>query len=202
MGNPKTGRFNGSEEDLLIGKCKDGDNAAFEEIYIRYRDRILNYVYRMIGDREAAQEITQEVFISVYMNIGRYKPRGLFKAWVYTIASNLAKNELKRRSYAVNISLSAPIKKGDSALALGDVLTSKNLSAETVIENGEIKTQIENILKSLSPLYREVIILCAIEGLRYEEAAHVLKTNVKTVSSRLARARKEFIRKIEALRKK
>ena len=77
-----------------------------------------------------------KVFINVYMDIGRYKPRGLFKAWIYTIASNLAKNDLKRRSYAVNISLSAPIKKGDSALALGDVLTSKNLSAETVIENG------------------------------------------------------------------
>jgi len=136
------------------------------------------------------------------MDIGRYKPRGLFKAWIYTIASNLAKNELKRRSYAVNIPLSTPIKKGNSAFALEDVLTSKNLSPESIIENGDIKEQIENVLKSLSPRHREVIILCVIEGLHYEEAAHVLKTNVKTVSSRLARARKEFIRKIETLRKK
>jgi len=202
MSNSKSGGFDRSEEDLLIGKFKNGDRAAFEEIYNRYRNRILNYICRMIGDKEAAQEITQEVFINVYMDIGRYKPRGLFKAWIYTIASNLAKNELKRRSYAVNIPLSTPIKKGNSAFALEDVLTSKNLSPESIIENGDIKEQIENVLKSLSPRHREVIILCVIEGLHYEEAAHVLKTNVKTVSSRLARARKEFIRKIETLRKK
>jgi len=163
-----------------------------------YKERIFNFIKRKIGDRAIAEELTQEAFISIYLNINRYESRGLFKAWIYTIASNLAKNELKKRSSIRQVSLSSRIGEGDMDIDLESVLTKDGFSADSFVENKELKEAIENALKALHPLYRDVITLCVIEGLSYEEAAKALKTNIKTISSRLARARKQFIKKIKA----
>lgn len=188
-------------DDLLIERFKNGDRVAFDEIYNRYKDRIFNYMRRMIGNKETAEELAQEVFINIYMSIAAYKPKGLFKAWIYTIASNLVKNELKKKSYKINILLSKPITGAENNVTLENVLASEAFSSRHIIENNELKEQIESVIKSLPPIYKEVIVLCLIEGLSYEEAAQVLKTNVKTISSRLARARKLSIQKIKTLRK-
>ena len=200
MYTPEPARTN-LEEDLLVDKFRGGDRTAFDVLYERYKNRIHNFIYRMIGNRQVAEELTQEVFINVYMNIGSYQPKGLLKAWVYTIASNAAKNELKRRSYRKDISLFRPLGSEDGDIELNDILASGSFSPDSLVENEELKEEIENALKSLPAIYREVITLCVIEGLSYEESGRILKINVKTVSSRLARARKRFIRRIRAVRK-
>ncbi|NQU94677.1 MAG: sigma-70 family RNA polymerase sigma factor [Candidatus Omnitrophica bacterium] len=186
-----------NKDDALVRKFREGDRACFDELYNAYKERIFNFINRKIGDRAVAEELTQEVFINIYLNINRYEPRGLFKAWIYTIASNLAKNELKKRSSMRQVSLSGRAGKGDMDINLEGVLTKDGFSADSFVKNKELKEAIENALKSLHPLYRDVIALCVIEGLSYEEAAKVLKTNMKTISSRLARARKQFIKKIK-----
>lgn len=202
MANPNSEKRIKNEEDLLVERFLKGERSAFDELYRRYKDRILNYINRMISDKGTAEELTQEVFINVYTNISNYKPKGFFKAWIYTIASNLAKNELKKRSYKINVSLFRPIRGKEADITLEDVLTNEELSSEFIIKNNELKEEIEVILRSLPVPYREVIVLCAMEGLSYEEAARILKINVKTVSSRLARARQSFIKRIKAERKK
>jgi RNA polymerase sigma-70 factor (ECF subfamily) len=188
----------GNWEDPLVRRFVAGDEAAFNELFNAYKSRIFNYINKMTGDREVAEELTQETFISVYMNINNYKPLGLFKAWIYTIASNLTRNELKRRASKKDVSLNQPISDSETA-TLEDILSSEKLSPEYIAQNKELKTVIEKALRSLPDIYREVIILCVMEEMSYEDAARALCTNVKTVSSRLARAREMFIKSVKAL---
>src|SRR5205085_10840288 len=75
-----------------------GEERAFSELVTRYQTRLLNFVYRTIGDREKAEDLVQEVFIRVYRHLHRFDRSKKFSTWVYTIASNLAKNELRNRS--------------------------------------------------------------------------------------------------------
>lgn len=198
---PEAGIKAKNEDDQLAERSKSGDQTAFDRLYDKYKNRIFNYINRMIGDRSTAEELTQETFIKAYVSLSHYKARGYFKTWIYTIASNLAKNELKRRSYKTDVSLSKPIHDSGGDIMLEDVLTDEKLSSESIVENLELKQEIERVIKSLSPKHREVIILCSIDGLSYEEAAYVLKTNINTISSRLARARKRFIEKMKSIRR-
>lgn len=186
-------------EDPLVARFIAGDHGAFTGLYNGYKARIFNYIHRMIGDRHLAEELAQETFINVYMNIHKYRPIGLFKAWIYKIASNLTKNELRRRSAKKDVSLDQPIGNGENPGTMEDILTSEKLSPEHISANKELKTIIEKGLGSLPDIYREVMVLCIIEELSYEEAATVLGTNVKTVSSRLARAREIFIKNFRSL---
>lgn len=182
----------GSSDDLLVERFKNGDRAAFDELYNKYKARMLNYLHRFLGDREAAEDLAQETFIQVYVNIKGYRPVGMFKSWLYKIASNIAKNEHRKRAHRKEASLYAELADG-GGLTLADILSDEKLSPERIAQNEELKGQIEKILEAIPPVYREAMILCVIEGLSYEEAAETLKTNVKTVSSRLARARELFI---------
>ena len=188
-------------EDMLVERFRLGERQAFDELYELYKARIYNYVKKMIGNAETAKELTQEVFVNVFMNIENYKAKGFFKAWIYTIAANLCRNEWKRQSHRNEVSLSEPVIKEESAgVALEDLLGSDKFSPEQAASNAELTEAITAILGSLPPKYREAMVLCVMEGLSYEEAARVLGTNVKTVSSRLARAREIFIKRIKAMR--
>lgn len=192
----------GGADDLLVEQFRRGDRSAFDKLYESYKARIFNFVYRMVGDRASAEDLTQDVFIRAYMNISSYDPRGVFKAWLYTIASNAARNELKRRSRRLTVSIfSAGKDDDDDGIELIDHLPGPDMSPAKIAEDSELKAQIESSIQSLPPDYKEALILCVIEGFSYEEAAQALKTNVKTVSSRIARARKLFIKKINLLRK-
>ena len=86
------------EDTALVNACLAGDGRAFEELVARYQVRLLNFVYRTIGDRDRAEDLVQEVFIRVYRHLGRFDQGKKFSTWIYTIASNLAKNELRNRS--------------------------------------------------------------------------------------------------------
>lgn len=195
---PGSDASSGNWEDPLVRRFTAGDETAFNELFNAYKSRIFNYINKMTGDRHLAEELTQETFINVYMNINNYRPIGLFKAWIYTIASNLTRNELRRRARKKDVSLNHPI--NDKAeTTLEDMLSSEKLSPEYIAGNKELKQAIEKVLQSLPDIYREVIILCVIEEMTYEEAAKALGTNVKTVSSRLARAREMFIKGVKSL---
>src|SRR5881409_744379 len=82
----------------VVTSFLDGEERAFQELVERYQTRLLNFIYRTIGDREKAEDLVQEVFIRVYRHLHRFDRSKKFSTWVYTIASNLAKNELRNRS--------------------------------------------------------------------------------------------------------
>src|SRR5206468_8674602 len=86
------------DDSAVVEAFLGGEERAFQELVERYQTRLLNFIYRTIGDREKAEDLVQEVFIRVYRHIHRFDRSKKFSTWVYTIASNLAKNELRNRS--------------------------------------------------------------------------------------------------------
>ncbi len=181
------------EKDLiLIEKFKSGDRKAYEGLYRAYRGAILNYLYRMTNDRDLAEELTQEVFIKVFMNIDKYRPIGSFSSWVYAIARNRAKNAFRSLSRKRNVSMETGIG-GESGLTLGDVIKGKALDAGEIAQKGEARDQIESILNAMPVKYKEPIVLCMMQGMSYEEAAKIVKCSRAAVAIRLYRAKKIFI---------
>ena len=86
------------EDAAVVSAFLEGEERAFAELVTRYQTRLLNFVYRTIGDRERAEDLVQEVFVRVYRHLHRFDREKKFSTWIYTIASNLAKNELRNRS--------------------------------------------------------------------------------------------------------
>src|SRR2546430_14319575 len=91
-------RLRSQDDAAVVSAFLAGEERAFQELVERYQTRLLNFIYRTIGDREKAEDLVQEVFIRVYRHIHRFDRSKKFSTWVYTIASNLAKNELRNRS--------------------------------------------------------------------------------------------------------
>src|SRR3979490_3581221 len=86
------------EDAEIVASFLEGEERAFQELVERYQTRLLNFIYRTIGDREKAEDLVQEVFIRVFRHLHRFDQTKKFSTWIYTIASNLAKNELRNRS--------------------------------------------------------------------------------------------------------
>lgn len=187
----------GQIDDSLVERFKGGDEAAFDQIYQRYRNRIYSYVRRMLRNNPRAEDITQEVFVRVYVSITTYRPEGLFNAWIYRIATNLSRNELRKNRNIVQVSLSESIPSKDDNLSLIDLIGDESQSPDELMKRKEMQETMERVLESMPEMHKEAIVLCVIEGLSYEEAAAVIGINSKAVSTRLSRARKMFIEKID-----
>ncbi len=182
-------------DEILIQKAKSGDRKAFEALYQKYKRPILNFAYRLIGNKETAEEITQETFVRVYLNLARFDPRGKVSSWIYTIAGNLAKNELRDKKYFHDISLDKVIFGDDKKIRLRDVVLEGKDKPDKVLEDKELQDQIQKVIDAIPARYREVLVLCDVQGLSYEEAARIVGCSVGTIASRLSRARVIFMKK-------
>ncbi len=169
----------------------NGEERAFEELVDRYQTRLLNFIYRTIGDRERGEDLVQEVFIRVYRHLHRFDRSKKFSTWIYTIASNLAKNELRNRSRNPLV-LFQTIRKtwqdDDRPLQFED----PNGRPDDMFRKRHLRELVENSVSRLPEHHREVFILRELEGKSYEEIAEITDCNLGTVKSRLNRARNAF----------
>ena len=173
------------DDQELIRQVQEGDEMAFAEIVRRYKDKIVNYLYQMTGDYQKAVELAQETFMRVYYKANLYKPYASFSSWVYTIASNLAKTDMKKaRKYHV-ISL-------DSLHSNHKGFSSTNNPSDSVMSN-----KIRHALNSLPTRYRIPIVLKDIEGFSQEEIAQVLKKPIGTIKARISRGRDYLKKKLQ-----
>lgn len=185
-----------SDEELVV-LARQGSRAAFDEIFDRYKRRILNFVYHMLHDKETAEDVTQEVFVKVYMNLENYDPaKGKISSWIYTIAGNTAKNVLRDKKHKQDTSLDNIIFDEEKEIRLGDVISDEKYRPDSALEDKELQSQIQAVLDSMDVKYKEVITLCDIEGVSYEEAAKIMGISKGSVASRLYRARAIFIKKL------
>jgi len=175
-----------SDEDVME-RCAMGSEAGFRTLVQRYRTRIMNLVCRFINDRDRAEEISQEVFLRVFRNRERYRKSGKFSTWIFTIAVNLTKNEIRSRvRHKGTFSLDAM--EEDSS---GQGMTfpdSKPLPDEDLTAT-EIGQKVAEALRKIPARYREAVVLRDVEGLSYEEVGQILKIPGGTVRSRINRAR-------------
>lgn len=174
----------------LVRMAQRGDAAAVTELYARYHRRILNYLYRFTGSREAAEDLTQETFIRVVRNLGRYRPTGSVGGWICRIAKNLALNAIRDRKGKPEISLDETKEnaEGEEMTPMDGVADTRATPAQEA-GRAEAEAAVQKALQELPPVYREAVILCDIQGSSYKEAAEVLGCPIDTVASRLARGR-------------
>jgi RNA polymerase sigma-70 factor (ECF subfamily) len=181
----------GLEDGDVVAAFLGGEERAFQELVTRYQTRLLNFVYRTIGDREKAEDLVQEVFIRVYRHIGRFDRSKKFSTWIYTIASNLAKNELRNRSRNPLV-LFQTIKKNWEADHRPLEWEDTQYKPDDLFRKRHLREKVEEAVAQLPEHHRIVFVLRELEGKTYEEIAEITGCNLGTVKSRLNRARNNF----------
>ena len=173
------------DEQELIRRVRHGDEQAFAQIMTLYKDKIVNYLYQFTNDYQKAVELAQETFVRVYFKADKYKPIAPLSSWIYAIASNLAKTELKRTKRMATVPL--------------EDVTNK-YAAGTYYEDRADPGIIRNLweaLEALPPRYRIPVVLKDMEGFSQEEIARIIERPVGTVKARISRGRKQLRRELE-----
>ena len=185
-----------SDEDLMA-EAAEGSERAFTELVGRYRSRVLNLVSRLLNDRESSDDISQEVFVRVYLHRKNYRRGAKFSTWLFTIAANLAKNEIRRRKRRRNWSSLDELQEQlhDSSLQLMDPKGNR----EAEVDSAQIQGIVGEAITTLPERYRLALVLRDVEGLAYEEIAQVLGIPGGTVRSRINRARLMLKKKLEPM---
>jgi len=185
-----------SDEDLMA-EAAEGSERAFSELVSRYRSRVLNLVSRLLNDRESSDDISQEVFVRVYLHRKNYRRGAKFSTWLFTIAANLAKNEISRRKRRRNWSSLDELQEQlhDSSLQLMDPKGNR----EAEVDSAQIQGIVGEAITTLPERYRLALVLREVEGLAYEEIAQVLRIPGGTVRSRINRARLMLKKKLEPM---
>lgn len=189
-----------SVEIEFIEKLKTGDAAAFDTLVTRYSSDIFALLFRLTEDAEEAGDLTQETFLSALKAIKKFRGEAELKTWLFRIAINESRNRFrwwKRRQRDKTISLDTPY--GKSETPLSETISSRRANPEKETLRREREKMLAKALSELSDIFREAVILCDIEGFRYEEIAEILSVNIGTVKSRIARGREELRKKLEGI---
>jgi len=171
-------------DEELIARFQNGDAYAFDLLVRRYKDPLLNFIYRFLGDFVESEDIVQETFYRVYKNKHYYKEVAKFSTWIYTIAGNLAKTELRRRKRRRVFSIHKETA-AEKELELPDLQSDPEKEVNTIVT----EKIIQKAINSLPQKFRQVIVLRDIQGFSYEEISSIIKVPLGTVKSRVNRAR-------------
>lgn len=175
-------------DEQLILQFQNEDKGAYVEIVMRYKDRLVNFLYRFTGNRETAEDISQETFLKLYKNKDKYSEIAKFSTWLYTIALNEARSNFRKekKHSAVSINDFYEDSHNDYQIRSDDYNPEEDANAETE------SFYIQKAINSLNEIHREIIVLRDIEELDYEEIAKTLDIPLGTVRSRINRARESL----------
>ncbi len=182
--------------DLVCAEAR----VSFEELFERYRGMVFQLACRILGDREEALDVSQEVFLTIYRKMHRFRGDSSLKTWIYRIAINRASNRcrwwnrLRRRG---TVSLDEHL--SESSRSLEETLESHVESPEQSLMVEEERAEIERSLLDLPLQQRAAVIMRDIEGLSYEEIAEAMDVSLGTVKSRIARGRDELKRRLNGV---
>lgn len=174
------------DDSELIAAAKKGDLSAFNQLVLRYQSQAYNVAYRLLGNRDAAADATQEAFLKAYQRLHQLRGN-TFRPWLLRIVTNTCYDMLRQYARRPTQSLE-PAEEDDEPDRLAR-WQSPEASPEEIALRHEIHRVIQEGLLTLSPEHRAVVVLSDIEGLNYEEIAQALNVPVGTVKSRLSRAR-------------
>jgi len=177
--------FSLSDEELIKEFQDNNTIEAYEILVKRFKDPLMNFVYRFLGDKDATTDIVQDTMIKFYLNKDSYQSIAKFSTWIYTIAGNLAKNELKRRNRRTILSISND-DPDDYTLQIED---KKFVAPDRAADNSIKADMVQKALLKVKPIYREVVILRDIQGMSYEEISEMTDLSIGTVKSRINRGR-------------
>ena len=185
----------------LVARAQQGSEKAYRELLGRYQRPVFSIIYRMIRDRELAEDLAQETFVRVFNNIDRYDPRYKFSSWIFKIATNLTIDHIRRKSLdTVSIDGSRNAVTADQIEATSITLASGDENPEELLLARELGGQIEEAIGKLRPEYRAAILLRHVEGREYQEIADILSLPLGTVKTYIHRGRNELRESLQHLR--
>lgn len=173
-------------DEELIAEFQEENEAAFTLLVGRFKDPLTNFVFRFIGDWDDCNDIVQETFVRVYRSKHSYKPVAKFSTWVYTIATNLAKTQLRRKKLRSVVTFWG---KGDSEREALNDIPDEGSQTDALVETSIREQRIQKALDALPAKYKEVVVLRDIQELSYEEIAAISGLKIGTVKSRINRGR-------------
>lgn len=179
-----------SDEDLMM-ECGKGDMSAFELLVRRYQDAIVNYIHLTINDYHRAEDLAQETFLRVLKNAPRYKPKAAFKNWLYTIATNLSRNEIRNRTRRNTYLLDDMVDEGQD-IYHSAIMTDSRHQPDILLEKKERQQLIKKALNQLPDNQRIALTLVTYQELSYDEIAEILECTVGAVKSLIHRARQNM----------
>jgi len=176
----------GGREATLVQRCADGDEAACADLVTEHQRMVFQLAMNLLGDRDEALDLSQEVFLRVFRTIARFRGQSTLRTWIYRIAVNQARNRhrfWRRRHRADQVSLDAHV------ATHGEFRSGAEAGPDRVFAQKELAAKLQSALDGLPFDQRTAIVLREVDGLSYEEIAYSLGVAVGTVKSRLTRAR-------------
>jgi RNA polymerase sigma-70 factor (ECF subfamily) len=177
-------------ERLLIARLRERDEQAFSEIFKRFGDKVFSLVYRMLGNRHEAEDVTQEVFVTVFKTIDGFRGEAKFSTWLLRIAANQSKNRIKylsrRPTEGADLDEGGP---AQVASASAPVVQSQIEGPDALLEAAEMKSITQIAIGKLDEEHRLLVILRDVEELSYQEIGEITGLPEGTIKSRLHRAR-------------
>jgi RNA polymerase sigma-70 factor (ECF subfamily) len=175
------------DEQTLIQDARQGDLEAFNRLVLAYQDRVYNQAYRVLGESQAADDATQEAFISAYKKLRSFRG-GSFRAWLLRIVTNACYDELRRRKRRPITSLE-PIDDAGDEIESPRWIADPGELPEDNVDRAELGNAIQHCLDELPTDFKVVVVLVDVQGMDYLEAADTIGKPLGTVKSRLARGR-------------
>jgi RNA polymerase sigma-70 factor (ECF subfamily) len=193
MTHPTPIEWTGLSDQEVVRHAARGREAAYRELIRRYQRPVFSLIYRMVRDRELAEDLAQETFIKVLNAIDSYRPEYKFSSWIFKIANNAAIDQLRRRGLdTLSLDGSPHAATSDAVEATTLQIGDARESQLDEVTSRELGSQIESAIGKLRPEYRSCIILRHIDGRPYEEIAEILNLPLGTVKTYIHRARTEL----------
>ena len=171
-------------DEILIKKFQDGDVGAYNQLVFRFKDRLLNFIYRFVNDLDLAEDLVQDTLLKLYTHKDSYQEIAKFSTWLYTIAANLARTELRKKKRRKTFSVTE-LSRDDREfiIASSDVDPSEDLSSQN------FEKSVQMALAELPDDFKTIIILRDIQELSYDEISKIVEVPLGTVKSRINRGR-------------
>jgi len=184
----------------LVSRAQQGSEKAYRELLGRYQRPVFSIIYRMIRDREQAEDLAQETFVRVFNHIDRYDPRYKFSSWIFKIATNLTIDWIRRKELdTVSIDGSRNAVTAEQIEATSITIASDDENPEELLEAKELGEEIEGAISKLRPEYKAAILLRHVEGREYQEIAEILKIPLGTVKWKMHETIRKLRPRLEAL---
>lgn len=185
--------YSKKDDQELVLLCRRGDERAAREVVTRFERPVFSLIYRMVRDRELAEDLAQEAFLRTLNNLNRYDTTYKFSSWLFKIAYNLTIDHLRKRELDTVSMHGAPdATTPDAQAATSIVLESTAERPDELAEARELGGEMERAIAALRPEYRTAILLRHVEGHAYEEIAEIMEIPLGTVKTYIHRARKEL----------
>jgi RNA polymerase sigma-70 factor (ECF subfamily) len=189
-GRPEWGGL--TDQDVVL-RARSGQETAYRELIRRYERPVFALLFRMVRDRELAEDLAQETFVKALNAIDSYRPEFKFSSWIFKIANNAAIDHLRRRELdTLSLDGSPHAETPEAMQATALQIGAKQETPLDTVEAKELGTAIEAAIGSLRPEYRSCILLRHVEGRAYEEIAEILNLPLGTVKTYIHRARNEL----------